>query len=322
MPTLVSTSDHPARDQADYWRHAVREAFGPFHVRPARAGGFAARFAGRTLGPVEAGEVRAPAHEVRRGARQIARDTRECYKLGLVLRGSCVLRQNGRRVGAGPGDLVFYDLTRPVEIAFGAHRIFTVVVPHRAVPLPHGRMTELGGTLLSGEAGAGRLVASLLTALAEDADPADEPYAHHLGGAIVELLAGAAGERLGAGSVPPPSREQAEAVRAIKEWIEAHLHDPDLTPAAIAGAHHISVRQLYRVFEPAGTTVARYVRDRRLERCRRELADPLLAARRIGAIASRWGMPDAAGFSRAFRAAYGLPPSAYRARATGLRRAD
>ncbi|HEU5024916.1 MAG TPA: helix-turn-helix domain-containing protein [Spirillospora sp.] len=209
MSTLVSTSDHPARDQADYWRHAIREAFGPFHVRPAREGGFAARFRGRTLGPVEAGEVRAPAHAVRRGARQIA---------------------------------------------FGAHRTFTVVIPHRAVP--------------------------------------------------------------------PPSGEAAEAVWAIKEWIEAHLRDPDLTPAAIAAAHHVSVRQLYRLFGPSGTTVARYVRDRRLERCRRELSDPSQAGRRISAIARGWGLPDAAGFSRAFRAAYGLPPSAYRARALGLRCRD
>ncbi len=34
MPTLVDTSDHPARDQADYWRYLITSAFGPFHVRP------------------------------------------------------------------------------------------------------------------------------------------------------------------------------------------------------------------------------------------------------------------------------------------------
>lgn len=107
---------------------------------------------------------------------------------------------------------------------------------------------------------------------------------------------------------------------AIQEWIEARLHDPALCPAAIAAAHHISVRQLYRVFRPTGTTVARYVRARRLENCRRELGDPFLGAQRIGAIAHRWGLPDAAAFSRAFRAAYGQSPTAYRARAAGPHR--
>ncbi|WP_433462148.1 helix-turn-helix domain-containing protein [Spirillospora sp. CA-128828] len=109
--------------------------------------------------------------------------------------------------------------------------------------------------------------------------------------------------------------EGAETLPAIQDWIEARLHDPSLCPADIAAAHHISVRQLHRVFRPTGTTVARYIRTRRLEHCRRELGDPLLGAQRIGAIANRWGLPDAAAFSRAFRAAYGQTPTAYRSRA-------
>jgi AraC-like DNA-binding protein len=32
----------------------------------------------------------------------------------------------------------------------------------------------------------------------------------------------------------------------------------------------------------------------------------------VGAIAARWGLIDAAHFSRLFRAAYGLPPGEYR----------
>ncbi|WP_141584821.1 helix-turn-helix domain-containing protein [Actinomadura sp. WMMA1423] len=107
------------------------------------------------------------------------------------------------------------------------------------------------------------------------------------------------GERLG-GVPPSPSPEGAEMLRAIEEWIEARLHDPSLSPAAIAAAHHISVRQLYRVFQPTGTTVARYIRTRRLEHCRRELGDPFLGAQRIGAIAGRWGLrtpPPSAGRS-------------------------
>jgi AraC-like DNA-binding protein len=32
----------------------------------------------------------------------------------------------------------------------------------------------------------------------------------------------------------------------------------------------------------------------------------------VSAIAARWGLMDAAHFSRAFRAAYGLPPAEYR----------
>jgi len=58
--------------------------------------------------------------------------------------------------------------------------------------------------------------------------------------------------------------------------------------------------------------VAGWTRQRRMDRCRRDLADPGLAARPIAAIAARWGFSSAADFSRAFRAAHGMPPSEYR----------
>ncbi|GAA1558233.1 helix-turn-helix domain-containing protein [Actinomadura kijaniata] len=310
MATLVTTVHHPLDDQADHWRRTVSAAFGPLRLDPPDRPGFAALLAARELGPVLTGDVRAPAHRVRRSARQVDRDTRECYKLGLVLRGSCLLRQNGREALAGPGDLVLYDLTRPVEIDFRAHHIFTALVPHGAVALPPHRVWEMAGTLLTDQTRSGRLVASLLSALAADGDAADGPHAHHLGEAIAELLTGALCERLGRAAPPPPV--EAALLRDIQEWIERRLADPALSPETIARAHHLSVRQLYRIFQVRGDTVARYVRTRRLERCRRELRDPRAADRRIGAIAARWGFADASSFSRAFRAAYGVSPSAYR----------
>lgn len=51
----------------------------------------------------------------------------------------------------------------------------------------------------------------------------------------------------------------------------------------------------------------------RLERCRRDLLDPGLRDRLVSSIGARWGLQDAAAFSRAFRKAYGLPPGEYRA---------
>ncbi len=60
------------------------------------------------------------------------------------------------------------------------------------------------------------------------------------------------------------------------------------------------------------TTVAEWIRSRRLERCRRDLADPALDAEPVYAIAARWGLTSAAHFRPVFRAAYGLTPADYR----------
>jgi AraC-like DNA-binding protein len=58
--------------------------------------------------------------------------------------------------------------------------------------------------------------------------------------------------------------------------------------------------------------VADWIRSRRLERCRRDLLDPALATRTVEAIGERWGLTDAAHFSRVFRRRFGAPPAEYR----------
>ena len=60
------------------------------------------------------------------------------------------------------------------------------------------------------------------------------------------------------------------------------------------------------------SSLAAAERRARLERCRRDLADPALAGETILAIATRWGLHDRAHFSRLFRAAYGCSPREYR----------
>ena len=79
-------------------------------------------------------------------------------------------------------------------------------------------------------------------------------------------------------------------------------------PGGVA-AHALSLRSLHKLFEPHETTVAGWVRRRRLERCRRDLVDPALRSRLVSAIGARWGLANPAHFSRLFRAAYGLSPT-------------
>ncbi|MFF4384997.1 helix-turn-helix transcriptional regulator [Kitasatospora sp. NPDC001547] len=85
-----------------------------------------------------------------------------------------------------------------------------------------------------------------------------------------------------------------------------------MTPQTIADAHHISLRRLQQLLAEDDMSPAAWIRRRRLERCRLDLANPRLNARPIQAIAERWGFSDPAHFSRLFRAAYGIPPRDYR----------
>ncbi|WP_234365465.1 helix-turn-helix transcriptional regulator [Streptomyces sp. RTd22] len=85
-----------------------------------------------------------------------------------------------------------------------------------------------------------------------------------------------------------------------------------MTPQAIAAAHHISLRHLQQLLAEDDTSPAAWIRHRRLERCRLDLADPRLNARPIQAIGAHWGFTNPTHFSRLFRATYGIPPRDYR----------
>lgn len=92
-----------------------------------------------------------------------------------------------------------------------------------------------------------------------------------------------------------------------------HVADPRLSATSIAAAHFISTRHLHRLFAHRGGTVGRQIQRLRLERCRGELLDPDAGARSTASISRRWGFPDGATFSRAFRSVYGMSPSQCRA---------
>ncbi len=100
-----------------------------------------------------------------------------------------------------------------------------------------------------------------------------------------------------------------ETLRArIVAYVEAHLHEADLTPHRIAAAHNISLRTLYNAWGEPGGGVADWIIRQRLEHIRREL----LVSRpgvSVSAVARRWGFADPTHFGRRFRAVYGAPPT-------------
>ncbi len=98
----------------------------------------------------------------------------------------------------------------------------------------------------------------------------------------------------------------------ICQTIEAGLGDASLKPKQIADEHGISLRYLQKLFALTGQTFSGYVRSRRLERCRIDLASPLYAHLSITEICYRWGFNASAHFSRAFREQFNQSPRDYR----------
>ncbi|MEU6352363.1 helix-turn-helix domain-containing protein [Streptomyces sp. NPDC047072] len=251
----------------------------------------------RELGAVRLSAVRCP-------ALSLTGDGGGPYHLALLLAGELVVDQEGRTARAGRGDLVLLDGGRPFRLAFTAPRN-TVVTAH--LPVVPGAPAQCVARTFNGRDGLGGLVAGLLTGLTRDTTPYRPDEERRLGSAVLELT-GALLDLRPSEPVPEP------LLPRIQAYVLQHLGDGRLTPDDVAAAHHISTRYLHRLFQRQGLTVAAWIKAQRLERCRRDLADQRLAHLPVCAIGARWGFPQPADFSRAFRTAYGIAPTAFRVR--------
>jgi AraC-like DNA-binding protein len=296
----------------DEFRRAVSESFVPLRVTSDRPATFAGRITSAAADDVHVAIVEAGHHTVERTPRLVDASPRGYYKLEMQLEGTGLLVQHDREVVLRPGEIALYDTAQPYTLHFeGPFRCLVLMFPAVMADLPPVDVTRLLATPLSGTSGMGSLVTPYLRALADNLGQVTGPAGVRLAHTTVDLALTMLAHEL---DTPSESPRRSRAFAEVVDHIEANLGSPDLSPASIAAATYMSLRRLHALFHDQGTTVSAWVRRRRLNQCRRQLADPASGGLPIMAVASRWGFVDAAHFSRTFRAEFGMSPSEARRR--------
>jgi AraC-like DNA-binding protein len=243
----------------------------------------------------------------------------DLLKLLLVCgEGSTVVTQAGRQARISDAEFALYDTRRPYQVDCGIDdadrqiRMLTFMFPPSLLPLSRNRLSELTARRFLATTGLGDLTSQFLLQLARNVDHYSPAEAARLSIAALEVLATRLARELELGGWGTQEVRRHALLTTVQAFIQQHLGDSRLNPGAVAVAHHISVRSLHQLFHDEGLTVAGYIRQRRLERCRRDLADPAMASRPVAAIAATWGFTSPPDFSRAFRAVHGMPPAEYR----------
>lgn len=300
-----------ARNISDF-RAAVNDSFVPLQVTSSHPDRFRGMIRGAGIDEVHVSDVRATDHVVERTPELIARGDRPYFKVSLMLAGTGLLIQDDREAVLTPGDLAVYDTSRPYSLVFDRDfRTMVVMFPRHLLTLPPEMVGQLTAVRISGSEGLGAVVTPYLTQLAGNLDQLSGSTGARLAHSALDLVATVFARELGLdGVTADPHRA---LMQRIRSHIDRNLASTDLDPSSIAAAHFISTRHLHGLFQEQGTTVSTWIRTRRLEQCRRDLVDPVLAGRPVAAIAARWGFVDAAHFSRAFKSAFGISPSEYRA---------
>ncbi|MCX5328284.1 helix-turn-helix domain-containing protein [Streptomyces sp. NBC_00140] len=315
---MVSTDLVPAGERLGFWKEVSARTWVPYKLRcePQRAKAFHARMSIFDLGSLQVALMTATPYTIDRTAKLIRQTDPELCKLGVVVQGAGSVAQGDRQADFTVGDLVLYDTSRPYSATLATNiptsQLLVLQFARRHLPIPCQDLRRLTAVRIPGTHGVGALSSQFLLQLAHhmhELSPADTVRLSTL---TLDVLTTALADALDTQSVVPPHTRQRALMAQIHAFIRDHLGDTQLTPDAIAAAHHISLRYLHKLFQQEGHTVAGWIRERRLEQCRRDLANPQLAARPIHAIAARWGFISPAHFSQAFRSVHGLSPRQFR----------
>lgn len=309
--TVVFRADGvPVAERAEYWRHVIGQTLIPLEPIDVPD-----RLLASDVGALQVGELTTSTPGgARRTAVHIRQSDPDLCKIDVLAEGRGVIEQHGREAALEPGDFTLVDLSCPARWSMGPVGIISVMFPPAMLPLRRDDLGRLTGVRMRGDRGTGALVSSLARRLIGQVDNLTGADGARLGTAVLDLLAAGLATRLDrTEDISPEGRRRVLLLR-IRAFIEERLGDPELTPRSIAAGHYISIRYLHKLFESEQTTVADWIRRRRLERCRRDLLDPAHRATPVSAIGMRWGFRDAAHFNRVFRAAYSLPPGEYRER--------
>ena len=299
----LDPSAMPPGDPFDAWHEATAPLFDTRPLVDARSASVACT--ARHVDDLVLCRVHFAAQVFRRGRRHLASGESDGLLIQLYTKGSLRGDVNGDPLLMAPDRITFHDFSLPYTAHAENSASLGIVIPRHRVTAHdriRARRPMFGWSLASAK---GHLLSSALRALwlglprakAEDA----RPLAAGFVGLVNGLLA------------TEPSPGEAEAVarataRAMKEYLRANLHRPEIGADDLCRRYRCSRATVYRLFRDVGG-VNRFLIDERLKRCLVALTDAGAAQARVRDVAEAWGFDDPAHFSRRFTRAFRMAPS-------------
>lgn len=216
----------------------------------------------------------------------------------------------------GVPSILALDMDQPCTIRSFHGRMLLFFVPRALVEMAFPDAASLHGRLVEATTPLMRVLISHLVALNRQIVGLSKAEADRSFRTAIELLAAAFSRHAGlSGSARAAVR--AAVYGQVRRYVEANLHDPDLTPDSVLQSLQLSRASVYRLFLHEGGLAA-YIRSRRLRAAADELVRfPDMA---VQDIASGLGFNNASSFTRAFRRAYDIAPQELHSYASLLQR--
>jgi AraC-like DNA-binding protein len=297
----------------EYWLSTVCSQILPVQIDPRHDAAPAAAMSCLAIGDMAIRTVVGGDHVYSRSTKELRAGDPDTLQIGIPLGGSSILVQDGREAVLAAGDMVLYDSSRPFTLAMQERFHWQVFLfPKSLLRRPTHELREITAIRMRGDTGLAGVVQRFLRGVARDGSRLENDadaimlgkHAADLAGTLIRSTFGREWDV-----------DDADAVlrERVSAFVQAHHTDPALGPGMLALAHNVSLRRLHAAYEGTGRTLMDEVRRVRLEAIRSDLSDHRFSHLTIGQIAAGHGLLSLASFSRAFRSAYGLAPSEFRA---------
>lgn len=304
-----STRDAPEHERADYWNGITTHYFGPLETRALGRAKFNATLATRAVSFLRTFNIAGTGHQVQRG-RSNGGTIPDAIKLLLQVRGRCRIEQGGRTADLSAGAWCVYDSWQPYVVTnFSAVEQIVIQIPRHHIV---DRNFQWPGEPFLADPGQSAMAQIASSFIRSYADPSlmleygDEFLAETTVGFVRRALHASV-------SQPRPGTFSTGQLRKrVRQYILAHLSDPDLSIDRIARAMGCSKRYLHHVFAAEDLSIERCIWRLRIEKCREALTERGQSDKSISAIAFEWGFNSSAHFSRLFKMQIGVAPTSFR----------
>lgn len=234
--------------------------------------------------------------------------------LEINMYGGTEVAQHGRMARLRAGEGAFYDTRRPYRLNLPwENHSYLIEIPRRALAVSDRALEEAMARPIGRELPLYHLLRDYLEFVLPQLRTKPDVESRAL---VARTFADFARSLSRVVAEAAPASADESLLAALRATVANELSDPELTPATLAARHHVSIRTVHLAFSRAGLSPAAYIQQQRLALALRLLEDGQL---RVVDVAMACGFRESSTFVRAFRRAWDMSPSEYRA-ARGIQR--
>ncbi|MDR7328567.1 helix-turn-helix transcriptional regulator [Corynebacterium guangdongense] len=301
-----STGNLPVSDRVELWERHNGQALIPLDIRTLEEAPMMAAQSNLILPSMRMANVNGTSQIVERNEAFIREHPTGVIAIFFALGGEAFFMHRGGMLTIKPGQAVIYPGDRPFTRGFpGGLRELVMTIPEADFAEAFGFAVDklpfvfdFGPSTGATEQALPRLVSNTLRSGLADA-PALAKAEENLHGLLHRALNAS-------------NSSSAGLVATAKDVIERSFADPTLTVTDIAAAVGISERQLSRAFAEQDSSLAGYLRARRVALAQSLLVDARHRDTSIAEVAARCGFSSQSAFTRVFKELTGQPPLQWR----------